>query len=83
MKILGINISKTTLLGWFMTISGFTAIVGLDFDIQAIGHAFVTAWDSSVALYGLIVGPILIWLRSVTSVPLIGGLISNLLGKKE
>lgn len=76
------SISKTTILGWFMTFSGFATVVGLDFDMNAIGAAFSDAWDAGVALYGLVLGPILVWLRSITSNPLLGGIFNSILGRK-
>ncbi len=77
------NWSLQNLWGAVITVVSFgSAVLGIGFDIDAIQAAWEQMWTAGAALWGLIIGPFMIWLRLIVTTPLVGGL-KGLFIKKE
>jgi hypothetical protein len=76
------NISRTAIFAWIMTVLGLLGTIGVDLPTDQIQLLLERITDDVIALFMLIVGPITLWLRAITSSPLASGLM-GLLGKKK
>lgn len=74
--------SRTAIVGWIVTVLGFLGLVGLDLPVDQIERLLNSITEDALELYMLISGPVMLWLRKVTSSPVAKG-VKGLLGMKE
>jgi hypothetical protein len=74
--------SRQSFIAWIAAAIGLANVIGITIDGESVIAAFETAWDAGAGLYGLIVAPIMLWLRKITDSPVAQG-IKGLLGMRD
>jgi hypothetical protein len=68
------QISRTQVVAWIMTVVGLLGLLGIDLPADAIEKLLSSISDDSIELFMVVSGGIMVWFRKITESPAAQGL---------
>lgn len=68
------QISRTQLIGWIMTVVGLMGTFGIDLPVETIEKLLSSITGDSLELFMVLAGAVTVWLRKITDSPAAKGI---------